>query len=450
MASALEVFSGVHPEWKEALRSPEVKAALLPPLNEVVKTLREGGRVAPEPGFVLEALRFCSPDAVTVVVIGQDPYPGSEGGENVAQGLSFSCELLPRVGKTVPKSLVNIGRAVAKDAGLEALPRPLGDLRFWAAQGVLLLNRALTTIPGKTRGQFNVWLPFSLELVKWLVARRAASTESPVRPLVFLLWGKEAGKLEPAVAAAAAGSPEIQCLRWSHPSPLSDNQRAPEEKFENCGHFREVNRLLRESGSRPIRWVEEPSIAACDGSCKANGSRQAKAGYGAMFVRGPLQGMEIFGSVLPFEYCWVDEGNPLRGFRPSEVPAVPTNNRGEYLGICKLLLAAARAGLAAPLEVVTDSQLVKRTLEEWLPARRRKGTADQLKNYDLVLIADRLLKACRCHVTITHVRSHRPPPVAGAPTREKLLWAANDRADRLAAEGEKIGRETVSSPFWLP
>ncbi|BFO19443.1 hypothetical protein SHKM778_58310 [Streptomyces sp. KM77-8] len=59
-------------------------------------------------------------------------------------GLSFS--VAPEV-RQLPGSLINIFRELNTDLGL---PQPSsGDLTPWTRQGVLLLNRALTTAPRK-------------------------------------------------------------------------------------------------------------------------------------------------------------------------------------------------------------------------------------------------------------------------------------------------------------
>ena len=78
---------------------------------------------------------FCPPDAVRVVILGQDPYhaPGQ------AHGLAFS--VLP--GVKTPPSLINMYKAIANDIPDFVRPNH-GYLKGWADQGVLLLNAVLT------------------------------------------------------------------------------------------------------------------------------------------------------------------------------------------------------------------------------------------------------------------------------------------------------------------
>ncbi len=73
------------------------------------------------------ALDACPPESTRVVILGQDPYPTP----GHAHGLAFSVE--PDV-RPLPRSLGNIFKEMQADLG--AAPKN-GDLRFWAAQGVL-------------------------------------------------------------------------------------------------------------------------------------------------------------------------------------------------------------------------------------------------------------------------------------------------------------------------
>src|SRR5580765_4488291 len=88
------------------------------------------------------------------------------------------------------------------------LPRAsTGDLRPWAAHGVLLLNRVLTVRPGA---------PASHRGKGWEEVTAAAITALAARggPLVAILWGRDARSLVPQL-------PGIPCIESPHPSPLS-------------------------------------------------------------------------------------------------------------------------------------------------------------------------------------------------------------------------------------
>ena len=101
--------------------------------------LRAGVHIHPAPSRIFAAFNATPFDAVQVVILGQDPYHGP----NQAHGLCFS--VLP--GLAVPPSLDNIYKELADDCGIA--PPAHGFLEHWARQGVLLLNTALSTLPGK-------------------------------------------------------------------------------------------------------------------------------------------------------------------------------------------------------------------------------------------------------------------------------------------------------------
>jgi len=178
----------------------------------------------------LRALSLTPPDAVRVVILGQDPYHGP----GQAEGLAFS--VAP--GVRLPPSLRNIFKELQRDLGV---PLPAdGSLVRWARQGVLLLNASLTVEDGQ---------PASHAGRGWeaLTDRLIAHVTIQGRPKVFLLWGAHAQKKAPLLA----GEGHV-VLRANHPSPLSAT-RAP-EPFIGCGHFGAVNRWLTARGEAPVRW----------------------------------------------------------------------------------------------------------------------------------------------------------------------------------------------------
>ena len=88
------------------------------------------------------ALELTPPEAVRVVILGQDPYPTP----GHATGLAFS---VPSELTKLPPSLRNIFKEMREDIGCAP---ETGDLTHWARQGVLLLNTALSVEPGAAGG----------------------------------------------------------------------------------------------------------------------------------------------------------------------------------------------------------------------------------------------------------------------------------------------------------
>jgi uracil-DNA glycosylase len=178
----------------------------------------------------LRALELTPPEAVRVVILGQDPYHG----RGQAEGLAFS--VAP--GVALPPSLRNIFKELARDLGTPppTFPEPGGSLVKWAKNGVLLLNTCLTVEEGQAASHSGKgW-----EVLTDAVIRHVA--EGP-RPVVFMLWGAHAQGKRGFIDAK-----RHKLLMSNHPSPLSALK--PPVPFIGCGHFgqarawREAQRAL--------------------------------------------------------------------------------------------------------------------------------------------------------------------------------------------------------------
>ncbi|KZZ30864.1 uracil-DNA glycosylase, partial [Sulfitobacter sp. HI0082] len=106
----------------------------------------EPREILPPAPKIFAALEHLQPAAVEVVILGQDPYPTP----GHAQGYAFSAE--PHV-RPIPRSLANIFKELHDDLGA---PPEDPDLRFWADQGVLLLNNVLTVPAGSANGHVKL------------------------------------------------------------------------------------------------------------------------------------------------------------------------------------------------------------------------------------------------------------------------------------------------------
>jgi uracil-DNA glycosylase len=386
----------------------------------------DAGCLAPPAELIFEALRYSGPESVRVVIVAQDPYPTPAE----AQGLCFS---VPR-GVALPPSLKRIfgclSRAgLRRERAVEGHGTPVsGDLRPWAVQGVLLLNATLTTRVGARRAHAEEWAAFVETFLRRFCADRAAAG----RCLHFLLWGGDARAFAPLARKHGHAVHE-----YTHPSPMADARLPPQSRFRECRHFETVNAALRAEGRRAIVWDNlAPVVAFSDGACSRNGKPGARASFAALVTGGQFGVSAVRGEVRPFEYAFADEADPERGVVPTDVPAAPSNNRGELLGLAYCALALLRGCAAGRVELVTDSKISARTLDTWLPARLKKGTSHELKNLDLVMVAWRLLELLRARaaeVALTHVHSHRPAPPPDAPSRSRVLWLGNRRADAHAA-----------------
>ncbi|KDQ65785.1 MULTISPECIES: uracil-DNA glycosylase [Streptomyces] len=213
----------VEPGWAEALRPVAGQVAVM---GDFLRAEIAAGRTyLPAGQNVLRA--FQQPfDQVRVLIVGQDPYPTP----GMAIGLSFA--VAPDV-QRLPGSLENIFRELHSDLGL---PRPSnGDLTPWTRQGVLLLNRALTTAPRKPAAHRGKgWEEVTEQAIRALVARGT--------PLVSILWGRDARNLRPLLG-------DLPAVESAHPSPMSADRG-----FFGSRPFSRTNEYLIRAGAQPVDW----------------------------------------------------------------------------------------------------------------------------------------------------------------------------------------------------
>lgn len=198
--SVLEPFSGEIEEIVEGIDSKN----LTPPKNQIFAALE------------------CDLNLVKCVIVGQDPYPTAGN----AHGLAFS---ISKDVEKIPASLRNIFKEFSDDLSVEVPTH--GCLEKWRDEGVLLLNRVLTTEVGRSNAHKNLgWQPITEAIAK-------ASAD---RGAVGILWGAQAQELAP-IFQYKVSSP--------HPSPLSAYKG-----FFGSKPFSSVNKILVEQGLQPINW----------------------------------------------------------------------------------------------------------------------------------------------------------------------------------------------------
>lgn len=220
------------PAWLEPLRG-EFDSDYMRQLREFLVAEKAAGRqIFPKGSEWFRALDLTPPDAVRVVILGQDPYHG----EGQAHGLCFSV----RPGVRTPPSLVNIYKELQTDLGIA--PARHGFLEHWAKQGVLLLNSVLTVRMAQAAShQGRGWERFTDAVIR----RVNASAE----PTVFMLWGSYAQKKAAFVDSVDTGGRHL-VLKAPHPSPLSAYSG-----FFGCRHFSKANEFLAAHGRQPVDWA---------------------------------------------------------------------------------------------------------------------------------------------------------------------------------------------------
>jgi len=194
----------------------------------IAQALAEDPReILPPTSQIFAALERLQPDAVDVVILGQDPYPTP----GHAHGFAFSAEPDTR---PLPRSLSNIYKELQADLGKSPAT---ADLRFWADQGVLLLNNVLTVPAGQANGHAKLG---------WQRLTRDVLARLSDRPRAYLLWGAQAQK-----TARAVDPMQNLKIETPHPSPLSAHRG-----FFGSRPFSRVNDWLQRQGKPAIQWTK--------------------------------------------------------------------------------------------------------------------------------------------------------------------------------------------------
>lgn len=210
-------------DWKDGLSDCRVDIERIDALLNDVE--QDGIILVPNVERIFAALTM-HPQEVSVILIGQDPYPSP----NQAIGLAFA---VPVATSPVPGSLRNIFKEIEADLGTKSA----ADLTLssWVDQGVLLLNTSLTTEAGM-RGAHSAW-PWEA-IVRSLISRVIELNPN----VVALLWGNHAKAFGDLFNPACV-------VESAHPSPLSAHRG-----FLGSKPFSRANQILQANGKIPIHW----------------------------------------------------------------------------------------------------------------------------------------------------------------------------------------------------
>jgi uracil-DNA glycosylase len=209
------LFDQLHPEWQKELERHK-------DLIDSIDLFLRKREIAPSHDLVFRALS--NPIASTkVVIFGQDPYPT----KGHAHGLAFSVEASV---SPLPPSLRNIYKELYSDL---AIVRTLGDLSDWQEQGVMLINRILSTDIGQSMAHSKSG---------WQEVTEAVAQVLGKRNVIAVLWGNTAIELKKHF------SPE-DVVSSVHPSPLSAHRG-----FFGSSPFSLVNAKLVAKGFQEVIW----------------------------------------------------------------------------------------------------------------------------------------------------------------------------------------------------
>lgn len=183
--------------------------------------------IYPSQENVFRAFKETPYDRVKAVILGQDPYHDGN-----ATGLSFDC------GLKVTPSMRRIIEGFEQQFPSHFSTRVMeGNLQHWAAEGVLLLNVALTVRRKEPGSHMQHWKPFTESVIN-------ALNDAPTPP-IYLLWGGFAHKYKEII------SDRCHIIESEHPVA---GVYAGRTSWEHNDCFLKANAILDMQGISKIQW----------------------------------------------------------------------------------------------------------------------------------------------------------------------------------------------------
>ena len=211
-------------------------------IKKIEKFLSQNkANIYPYPDLVFNALNMTPLEKVKVVFLGQDPYFKHEIHYNKiipqAMGLSFAVP----IGIAIPSSLDNAYNNLIKFKHMTTTPNH-GNLSFWAYQGCLMLNTALTVHHNDKNSHMDVWKKFTDNLIEYI--------SNKLNHVIFVLWGAFA-----LTKLNIIDANKHTILVSSHPSGLSfANALGKYKAFRDVDHFGLINKDLEKYNKTTIIW----------------------------------------------------------------------------------------------------------------------------------------------------------------------------------------------------
>lgn len=203
--------------------------------DRIIKKLSASNHIiCPQLKDIFKCFRLCSLNNLRVVIIGQDPYPQ----KGVATGLAFANS------PDTPEDSYSPSLEILRESVINyTIPHRrvtfAPDLEKWEAQGVLLLNSALSCEVGRVGSHTLLWRPFIKSLLTNLSKYHTG--------LVYLLMGTQAQSLEPYI-----NKQFNHVIHIRHPSWYArQRQRMPSDIWQ------EINTILIGQNGYGIEWFTE-------------------------------------------------------------------------------------------------------------------------------------------------------------------------------------------------
>lgn len=208
-------------DWLKVLDANELNRLLtfLTPLYKVKP-------IVPTFADVFRAFTLCSEADCRAVFLGQDPYPQKGVATGILFGNNENTEELSPSLQVIINSLSTLEEALMPFSTFDV------TMEFWARQGILMINSALTCEMNKIGSHVMLWRPF---LSKFL-----ANLSNNKIGVVYVLFGSQAQSFMPYILR------KNPIIGTKHPAFYA---RTGLQMPNNV--FSEVNLLIK---GEPIHW----------------------------------------------------------------------------------------------------------------------------------------------------------------------------------------------------
>ena len=224
-----------HPSWHAKMR-PFIESEECDKIYAFLKAeSKRGKKVAPISMHVWRCFFETPLDDVKVVMVGLCPYHTLKNNLPVADGLLMGCSITEQLQPTLQQFYTGIEKEFYD--GLNLNYRPTPDVTYLSAQGVLMLNAALTTEINKAGSHLDIWEPFMKYLFEEVLNYLGV-------PIVFL--GKDAARYKKYTGIFA------HVFELSHPASAAYKGA----EWDTEGVFSKIDVLLEENNGFGVQWLD--------------------------------------------------------------------------------------------------------------------------------------------------------------------------------------------------
>lgn len=211
-----------------------------------VNNLYKKQTVCPKKEDIFNAFKYCPYEKCRVVLLGQDPYHDFFDNAPRAQGLSFANPSGTHFGTMSPSLKIMHGEL---ENDLKKLVVDFDPtLKNWAAQGVLLLNTALTVQKGNANSHKALWQPFTKRVIEFI--------DRELNP-IWILLGKQAQTYKVYMTEIFEGAGPFTV---EAPHPAAEIYTGGKAGFIGSRIFSRTNDMLYMMDKKPIDWVKSFNI----------------------------------------------------------------------------------------------------------------------------------------------------------------------------------------------